>query len=282
MSIVFYCIEKVTIKNSDGLSSDTIDMLSREIDRIQAHENDEFFSCKIMLNTGNTWVEQSLNQFTRENLYAAIQENERLEFYYNGEYTWTADRVDWEDPGFALGEFFNSCDEDVFQNVSFAFYSYADCSDSYGELTQYGLREDGTVFKGKAEYEKVDEIPDAEWINNMITVSILGEDLPDVCDPEKVNNAVERLNKTEYCPQKRLDDFHNRDAEAFINQPRLETEAQRKEFFAALEEARIATKGRLIFDQPEFVDASTMNVRMLMLDMNEDTGAIQYYVTKDI
>ena len=93
---------------------------------------------------------------------------------------------------------------------------------------------------------------------------------------------MRRLNATEYCPKEKLDDFHNRDAEASINQPRLETPEQRAEFFAALEEARLATKGCLIFDKPEFVDAGSPNVRMLMLDMDNETGAVRYYMTKKI
>ena len=79
-----------------------------------------------------------------------------------------------------------------------------------------------------------------------------------------------------------MDDFHDKDGEVFINQPKLETPEQRAEFFAALEEVRIATKGGLIFDKPEFYDGNTPNVRMLMLDMDKDTGAVRYYMTRPV
>ena len=107
-------------------------------------------------------------------------------------------------------------------------------------------------------------------------------DLPKDYDPDAVNAAVRRLNATEYIQYETLDDFHNVDAEVIINQPKLETPEQRAEFFAALEEARLATKGCLIFDQPEFVDAGSPNVRMLMLDLDDETGAVRYYMTKKI
>lgn len=282
MSVVFQFIEKVTIKNCAGLSAETVETLGREVDRIRAHENDDVFYCKMMLNAGNGWAEYPVGQFSGEEFCSEIQKNERLAVYFNGEYTWTADRVDMEDPGFALDQFFCGCADDVFENLSFEFYNYADGSDSFGELTQYGIREDGVVFKGKAEYEEVNEIPEATWINQLFTAGILSSDLPDDCDPERVNAAVNRLNATEYYPQTIMDDFRDEDAEVFINQPRIETKAEQKEFLAALEEARVATNGSLVIDHPEFVDASTVNVRMLMIDMDRDTGALRYYMTKEV
>ena len=279
MSINYNMIEKITIRNSSELQPEVIEHIAKEIDRIKAFKES---NCTLLVNAGNEWEEYSGRRCSARSLVSAIRKHQDLSIFIRCGYCWRPSCCDMEDPGLSIAKYLDNCDDSVFNNLAFELFNYADCGESCGSLIQFGKREDGTVYRGAAEYEEISEIPDAVWLNEPITVYVYAGDLPSGCDPDAVNAAVRRMNATEYHPKDDPGDFHYADAEAFINQPKLETAAQRAEFFAALEEARIATKGGLIMDRPEFVDTSSVNVRKLMIDMDAATGAVRFYMTRPL
>ena len=282
MSIRYSVIEKVTIMDCTSLPLEAIDILAKEIDRIGLYVKENCFRCAIMSSSRNSQINLSIKCYNHDQLRQALHDYQNLSIYFNYEYNWPADLDEKEAPGFLLNHYFLSCEEDVFREMSFEFYYCTDNDDSTGTIMRYGLMADGTLFRGQPEYEVASEIPDAVWINNAVTASLSATDLSNDCDLDSINAAVGKLNFAEYYPQKRLDDFHDVNAEVIINQPKLENEDQRNIFFSALHEAKLATKGALCFNQPKFVDASTSNVRMLMLDMDAETGEVRYYLTKPI
>ena len=282
MSIQYTVIEKITVKDSKKLPAEVLETIAKEASRINAFRQRYDFSCEVMMNTGDGWKEYDGEKFSDDTIRSVLQNSRNLAIFIRCSYNWNAFFSDEEEPGFGIAKILDACDREVFRNLSFELFNQADCGDTCGNIVRYSFVDEETPVMRSAEYEEITSIPDAYWLNEPCTVSVFASDLPEDYDPDAVNAAVRRLNATEYCPKEKLDDFHNRDAEAIINQPRLETPEQRAEFFAALEEARLATKGCLIFDQPEFVDAGSPNVRMLMLDMDNETGAVRYYMTKKI
>lgn len=280
MSVNLTVIERITIRDCSELQPEVIETVMNEVDRIKSFRNRRSFSCTLKVNDGRGWEEYTGRRFSHRSIGAAIRKNRKLSIFIRCGFSSYASDLCL--PGFALETYFDTCEEKVLKNLSFEFFYQVDEGSSCGSIIQCGMGEDGSVYKKPAEYEEILEIPDTVWLNEPCTVSIFAEDLSKDYDPAAVNAAVRRLNTTEYYPKENLEDFHNADAEAIINQPKLETPAQRKEFFAALEEAWTATKGKLVFDEPEFVDAGTENVRMLKLDMDKDTGEVRYYMTKPI
>lgn len=280
MSIVYNTTEKITIKKASELPAEIIDIIAGETDRVRAYRKGRYYYDKLMIDTGKGWTEHTCREFPARKLRKMIVESGDLTIFISCVYTWPSFIGDKGDPGFEICRCLDACDDSVFGNLTFEFYNMADCGDDCGAVVQYGMKEDGTVLRGSSEYEEISEIPDAMWLNEPFTVLVSSVSFPEGCDPDAVNAAVRRLNATQYHPWENMDDFHDKDGEVFINQPKLETPEQRAEFFAALEEVRIATKGGLIFDKPEFYDGNTPNVRMLMLDMDKDTGAVRYYMTK--
>lgn len=282
MSIQYTVIEKITVMDSEKLPTEVRETIEKEAIRINTFRQRYGFSCEVMMNTGDGWKEYNGEKFSDDTISSVLRNFRNLVIFIRCSYN-TGAFISYEGlPGFGIAQFLDTCDRDVFYNLSFEFFNQADSGDTCGNIVQYSFVDEDTPVMRTAEYEEITTIPDVFWLNEPCTVSVFASDLPEDCDPDAVNAAVRRLNATEYYPKEKLDDFHNADAEVIINQPRLETMDQRTEFLAALEEARSATKGCLIFDQPEFVDAGSSNVRMLMLDLDEETGAVRYYMTKPI
>ena len=282
MGVYYSIIEKISVHDSQALPEPLRNSIADEINRIKAFRKTPGYYCEMFVDTGDGWLEFTGRRQSARSIGSVMRKNRSLAIFFRYGYSWSAWAAASEDPGFKLAEYLDDCEDGVLRAMSFEFFNQADGDDSCGVIVQYGMNEDGTEFRGTAEYEEVRDIPDAEWLNEPYTVIVSAEDLPAEADPDAVNASVRRLNDTEYSPKETLDDFHNREAEAIVNQPKLETPDQRREFFEALEEARLATKGSLVFDRPEFVDNSTMNVRMLMLDLDAETGKTRFCLTKPI
>ena len=282
MSIQYTVIEKITVKDSKKLPTEVRETIEKEAIRINSFRRRNGFGCEMMVNTGEGWKTYNEEQFSDDTIRSALRNFRDPVIFIRCSFN-TGAFISYEGlPGFGIDQALCSCDREVFRNLSVEFFNHADCGDTCGNIVQYSYIDEHTPVMRDAEYEEITEIPDAFWLNEPYTVSIFASELPKDYDPDAVNAAVRRLNATEHIPYEKLDDFHNVDAEVIINQPKLETPEQRAEFFAALEEARLATKGCLIFDQPEFVDAGSPNVRMLKLDLDANTGAVHYYMTKKI
>ncbi len=300
MSMVFHVIEKFTVKDTATLPQEILDAIASEEDRIEGYRDDEYFYKEIQVDIGDGWRKLTADESLRWTLNQSIlSERRALSVYVQCEFTWrpfdlfydeeakTVSCVDYEkkeDPGFYFAELLEHCDDSVFGNLSFEFFENCDSSDSdrCGILRQFYLREDGTVYRGEGEFEQIDEIPDAEWLNEPLTLLVSDEEFTEPHDLDAVTAAARAISATEYFPREEPIDFRNPEEVLYVNQPKLETAEQRAAFFSALEALRLATNGEFFFDQPQFFDDSTQNVRILMLDLDRETGAVTTYMTKPI
>ncbi len=299
MSVVFTVVEKFTLRDPSMLPQNILNAFASEEERIEVYRGEEFFFKRILIDTGDGWREMTgMGEDTLRFalIRSMLSENHSISVYVACEYTWRAgsflldeekdvlDVLKRKDPGFYIESLIKDGDDSLFENFSFEFFHMADCSgsDRCGSLRQYYRRADGTVFRGEAEYDRIDSIPDGEWSNEPLTLYVSHENFSVPHDPDALNEAARVLNETEYYPKDGPIDFRDPGMELFINQPKLETAEQRDAFFRALEAMRVATGGEMIFEQPEFFDWTDGEVRKLMLDMDHDTGALRFYMTKPI